>query len=410
MTGPAHRRETDRLRALFARGTLLPPVDSGTPSTADLAVVLARTAGHPDPGPPTDAGASLAAEIGPAPHLVFALVDGLGTALLERLPPAAFLRRHLRRELRAIFPSTTATALTTLATGRWPATHAITGWWTHLPDAGLTAAVLPFTERFSGRPLTESGLSAADVFPTPTLIPHYPRRAASILPAAISESVYSRYVRGSTPGRGYGAVAEGGQAALAHVRASAAASYTYLYVSTVDSAAHRTGPDSRDTLAALAEIDAVLARVAAGLPPGGRLVVSADHGLIRVPPERRHVLDWNDPLLGFLAAPPSGEPRVPLFHLRPGADADAFARAFRQRLGEWFLLLRPAEVEAIRLLGPEPLAPRTRARLGDFLAIAPGPDVLFSRTHGVEGVERLTGYHGGLSPAEMRAPLIVAGG
>src|ERR1043166_4322616 len=48
--------------------------------------------------------------IGPAEHLIFVLLDGLGMNLVRKLPPETFLARHLKTQLHATSPSTTACA------------------------------------------------------------------------------------------------------------------------------------------------------------------------------------------------------------------------------------------------------------------------------------------------------------
>ncbi|MGE5610790.1 MAG: alkaline phosphatase family protein, partial [Bacillota bacterium] len=88
---------------------------------------------------------SLMELIGPAEHYLFILLDGLGMNLLRQLPGDWFLAKHLKTQIQSSCPSTTASALTSVATGQWPAQHAITGWFTHLPEFGLTATILPFT-------------------------------------------------------------------------------------------------------------------------------------------------------------------------------------------------------------------------------------------------------------------------
>src|SRR6185369_9878267 len=85
--------------------------------------------------------------------------------LADRLPPSALVRAHRRLQLQSLFPSTTAAALTSVATGRWPAQHAVLGWWTRLPELDLTATILPFVERFSHQPLAPRGISADYAFP-----------------------------------------------------------------------------------------------------------------------------------------------------------------------------------------------------------------------------------------------------
>lgn len=63
-------------------------------------------------------------------HIVLVLCDGMGNSILEgALPDNSFLRRHNDpNRLRAVFPSTTPAALTTLATAAWPGRHGMPGW------------------------------------------------------------------------------------------------------------------------------------------------------------------------------------------------------------------------------------------------------------------------------------------
>lgn len=63
-------------------------------------------------------------------HIIVILCDGMGNSILEQhLPQTAFLRhRNQSDRLRAVFPSTTPAALTTLATAQWPGQHGVPGW------------------------------------------------------------------------------------------------------------------------------------------------------------------------------------------------------------------------------------------------------------------------------------------
>lgn len=397
--------DLERVRGWLTSGALLPP-DPSVPNTVDLACALASLCGAK--GIELTPGAKeIAATIGEAEHLVFALVDGLGLNLIEEQPPDAFLRRHLALELRAVFLSTTAAALTSLATGLWPAQHALPAWWTYLPEAGLTATVLPFEERYSKRPLGELGVVPASVFLPPPLLARYTRPARSFVPAPIAGSAYSRYVSGGTPASGYETLDGAIDQLVARIGGARAPAYSYLYVPNVDTVEHVHGPRSAQTRAALAEVEAALARLAEALRGRGRLVVSADHGQIEAGDGGRHVLPPDDALLELLIAPPSGEPRVPFFHTRPGRAAQ-FAARFRERFGERFALLSIDDVEELRLLGPTPLSDATRRRVGDYIAITDRAELLFYGPPAYHS-ELLTtrGYHGGLLPDEMRVPLIV---
>jgi hypothetical protein len=393
-----------RLEGWFADGSLVRP-DPSVPGTVHLARALATLGGVEG----IDGGATreLVEAIGAAEQLVFVLADGLGMALLERhLPADAFLRRQVARELRAVFPSATASAVTSLATGAWPAQHAVPGWWVHLQEQALTAVSLPFIERFSGEPLEARGLTTA-VYPEQPLLPRYARRTLVLQPDQIVGSAFSRYFSGETRTQGFGSLEEGVDHALAFLGAAAEPGYVYLYIPTIDHEAHHHGVGSEEVGAAIRAVNAAVERLHAGLA-GGRLVLSADHGLIDVPAEAKRHIGASDPLMDALAVPPTGEPRVPLFHTKPG-QADAFRAAFEARFGDTHILLGVDEVESLGLLGPAPLGARARERVGEFLALTDGPGVIVYRP-GEEpaGFERLVGYHGGLLPDEVRVPLVVA--
>jgi hypothetical protein len=137
------------------------------------------------------------------------------------------------------------------------------------------------------------------------------------------------------------------------------------------------------------------------VPPGVRIVVSADHGQIDVSDADTCMLPDDDPMLELLRAAPTGDPRVPLFHVRPGRQAE-FEAMFRDRFGERFALLTTDELASRQLLGPT-ISGATRSLLGDYTAIPGTPSVL---RHRLESPMR--GYHGGMAAAECRIPLIIA--
>jgi hypothetical protein len=408
--------DVDRLLAAFDAGVLLRP-GGDTPNTLDLALALAAVCGvdgiAETPGSRTIAEAISSPAAGSAPHgvgegypdhVIFVLVDGLGMNAVERLPDGSFLRGHVALEMRALFPTSTAPVLTSLATGLWPAEHGIGGWWSYLPAHGVTATVLPFIERFGKRPLGEFGVSGDDVLRRPTLARRYRRDTLSYFPSYIAESVYTRYSTGGTEARGYAGITSALDAVLAHSALAKAPSFTYLYLPQFDAAEHEHGPYAAKPSRVLRRLDAALARWRERLPPSARVVISADHGQIATPRTCVVELHSDDPLMSMLIAPPDGDGRAPRFHVRPGAQ-EAFVEQFRARIGGRYVLLTIEEVEYLALFGPRPIAPDVRERFGDLQAI-PLDDTLLVYGEGAE--PWLPGNHGALSPEEMRIPLIVA--
>src|SRR6185436_17335693 len=88
-----------------------------------------------------------AQEVGDARNIVLLIVDGLGDNYLQRRGAGSELARRRRASLTSVFPSTTASAITTSYTGRTPLEHGLTGWFTYFGEAGCVSAALPFRSR-----------------------------------------------------------------------------------------------------------------------------------------------------------------------------------------------------------------------------------------------------------------------
>jgi hypothetical protein len=394
--------DVERLLGWFDAGDLRRP-DPLAPGTVHLSRALAALCGAPlQLNEPETA---VAAAIGEPDHVVFVLADGLGMNLIRDLPGDSFLRRHLAMELRSVFPSSTAPARTALATGLWPAKHGVPAWLTYLPDRNLQTVTLPYTERFTAKPLDEAGLDASDLFTQPVLAASYTRDAAFCMNRRIAGSVYTRYVSGGHPQLPYDKVDAAAEVIADRIGAASEATYTHLYYPDVDSALHLHGPSSKEVSAAIARIDAALAALHDATGDRARIVVSADHGGYEVSPDQKLIVEPGDGLSELLVTPHAGEAPVPIFHVRPSHAAD-FAAKFRATAGDAYALLSVDEVDDLRLLGPEPLSATTRSRLGDFIALsAHGESVVYSLDTTLIAMK---GFHGGLMPDEVDIPLVVA--
>jgi hypothetical protein len=326
--------------------------------------------------------------------------------LVEALPETSILRRHLTFEIQSVFPSSTAPALTSLASGEWPSGHGLLGWFVFLPDLDLHVVSLPFRQRFTGLPLNEIGVSGADVFGWPSLLQGYRRHARLLMPRSIARSVYTSAIAGGVTVDTYKSLDQAVMRLLNRLGGDRQEpSYTYFYYPNIDSAAHSHGPSSPQVRAEVHVLDAALERLHAGLDGRARIVVSSDHGGIDLSPAQKLILDPEEHLATLLRTPPSGEPRAPLFHVVPGAEQE-FEAAFRARFGEHFALLTADEVIELGLLGPETPAAVARERIGDYLGISGGRHALIYGTD--QAMVQMSGFHGGLDPDEMRIPLVVA--
>lgn len=396
----ARMSDVPRLLSWFDDGSLVRP-SAGVPNTVALARAVASLAGAPGVG--VDAPARRIVDaVGRSDHYVFVLADGLGMNLVETLQETSFLRSHVAMEMQAVFPPSTAPALTSLATGRWPAGHGLLEWFLYVQSHGLTAVVLPFVERFSKRPLGEFGIAPGDVLTSPSRMPSFAYDVHCHLPQQIAISIYSGYFSGGAPTTGYDKLGDACKTIAARISTAPTPTYDYLYIPYVDAAEHEHGPMARQVRRILLDVEKALLQLAEAVAGRARIIITADHGLLHIDKHAQTEIEDGDELLDLLEAPPAGSARVLLCHVRDG-QRDRFGAAFRARFGAAWVLLTTDEAEALRLFGPGMLSGAARRHLGDFVAVSRPAEAIVYKAD-----VPMLGFHGGLAPDEMRIPLILA--
>ena len=390
----------------FESGALARPRHD-RPNLVDLARAIAKLSGVSDLDLSPSA-AEIATKIGDADHIVLVMADGVGMNLLESMPRNSFLPQRLHDELLTVFPSTTSVALTSLTTGEWPVRHAITGWWTHLPDLGSSATILQYTARNGGRDLREQGIDPKRSYPVRSIWSSIPADTQILVPKSIAGSVYSRYFSGGRTTVGYASLREGIDHAIRRIQGADEKTFTYFYTPRVDTLAHRHGVTRPEVRHALVEVDNELARLHTAVGSKARVVVTADHGFLDAPPPNRHTLRPSRNLLPLLRFPPSGDARVMYLHTWDWAK-DRVRRYFERRFGERFIVIDVEDALAMELFGPDPPSNEASERLGDLIVISAGADILeYNAERGAGKMLQINSHHSGLSPDEMRIPLVVA--
>lgn len=341
------------------------------------------------------------------PLLLFILIDGLGDAFLQRHGQGSTLLAHRCRRITSVFPSTTASAVTTLLTGIAPVTHGLSGWFIQDRRFGGVIAPLPMRIR-AGDPV--HGLFALQrLFPYSSLFQHRCRASVVVSPADIAWSPFSRrHARGATiqAYAGLDGIVDETVAAVSRLR-DVGGGYTYAYYPVFDALSHRFGSASDEVVAEFWRIDAVITHLLERLAGFGvEVVISADHGFIDSPEAQCvHVEDYPD-LAAMLAAPLFGEARAAFCEVRKGADAEFEAFVHDCWAGKT-VAMSSADLLASGLLGPGVKHKRLRERTGSHaLLMAPGWTVR-DRMPG-ERVYSMLGVHGGLTAEEMWVPLIHA--
>lgn len=333
------------------------------------------------------------------------LVDGLGWCQVRAAAGYAPALADLvagrggvpPRVLTTGFPSTTPTSLVSLGTGAAPGRHGVLGFTVNVPgtDRVLTHIAWrddPDPARWQPVPSLFDRATAAGV--ATTVVASGTFRGSGLTVATWGRP---RYV----PASGVEEVAAGMTAALA-----AGPGLVYGYHGAVDHAGHVYGLASAEWAAAAAEADALVGRLVAALPRGSALLVTADHGMLDVPPGNR--LDMAAvPELAAGVRVVAGEARVRYLHAEPGAGPDVLA-AWRAVLGDIAWVGTREEAVAEGWYGPVP--PQHLARIGDVVAVCRADHAVFATGWEPPTVARLVGLHGGLTRAELEIPLLVARG
>ena len=176
----------------------------------------------------------------------------------------------------------------------------------------------------------------------------------------------------------------------------------HCYTPELDLTGHVRGVDSEAWREQLAVVDAFAEQLAARLPAGTVLHVTADHGMVDVGDDAGVDADAS-PVLREGVRALAGEPRARHVHAEPGAAADVLAR-WRAELGDRMAVLTRDEAVAAGLLGPV-VSPAALARTGDVVAIATG-DVAVVRRRAEPRFSALRGQHGALTDDELLVPLL----
>jgi hypothetical protein len=340
-------------------------------------------------------------DAGDASNVVLLIIDGLGDGLLMKHGAGGELARRRRRAMTSVFPSTTASAITTSYTGRTPLEHGLTGWFTYFSDAGCVAAALPFKRRGDMLPLQER-VSAEKIYTAASLFESLPARSIVVTDERIANSQYNvRHCRGAQV-CAYKSVNELVSLVEAAVKSDGGRKLVYAYWPDYDAASHQYGCESAEALAALAQIDAAFGRLVAALAnTDSLLIATADHGFLDCP--REDCLELPASLASQLRFPLCGERRVVFCHVH--SEKEFISRA-TDWLGERAEVKPSRELAAEGWFGGGAPHPLFAERIGDAAILMNDRYTLKDWLPG-EPRHLHIGNHGGTSEEEMTIPLIM---
>ena len=259
----------------------------------------------------TDLPAWMPEEVRHARQAVLLVLDGLGWDQLQDhrqlLPTVAAMNGG---PITSVAPTTTATALSSIATGLTPGEHGLIGY-----RMVLGGEILNVLRWCVGDTDVRRLHPPADVQPFPAFLG---LAVPVVSPFELQTSGFSvAHLRGSKP---VGWRAASSIAVEVGHQLTAGERFVYAYYGGIDKIAHERGFGEYYE-AELRAADRIVGDVIEQLPPGAVLLVIADHGQVHVGPNIVHL---SKELLALVALQ-SGEGRFRWLHARRGGIPDLLA-------------------------------------------------------------------------------------
>lgn len=339
--------------------------------------------------------------LGRAQSVVLVVIDGLGALALRAHAGHA---RHLTAGLSkkdtavSVFPTTTAAALTSIVTGAHPGEHGLVGY--RVLDRSRDRLVNQLTEWES------VGIDPATWQGHSTIFERAAAAGHATFAVGVAAYAHSGFTHATLRGATFVA-AETARERVAVAYALAAdnpGAVVYCYLPEVDKAGHRYGVASDEWLAALEDVDSALAHP---VPAGVGVAITADHGMIDVPPHRQLVLEAGSDCFDGVRHI-GGEPRMMHVYAELDADVDTVAARWSTSLGKAADVLSGRDAIAAGLFGPT-VGDAARQRIGDVIAIARSQWALYDGTAEDQRGRGMIGQHGALTPEERHVPFIRRG-
>lgn len=337
----------------------------------------------------------------PVDNAIVLLIDGLGADALKssaghaRTLCAAMTSKSV---IESGFPTTTASALTTLTTGVKPGQHGLIGY------SVLDAANDRVINQLSG---WDSRIDPATWQRVPTLFET--ALESGLDPVVVGPARYrnSGFTRAVLRGARYvsaASVADRISAVSNEIDTRGSSKLIYVYIPELDQAGHAYGWKSREWTSALESADSAVRDLISSLGPRDGLLVTADHGLLDIP-IHSHVLVGGDLLDGvrFMA----GEPRCLQLYFYPDADdrqRESTIALWKEREGGRAWVATRAEAVEAGWFGE--VSPEVLPRIGDLLVAARKDIAYYDGREANHAGRGMIAQHGSWSPAEVRVPLL----
>ena len=328
----------------------------------------------------------------PVRSSIVVMVDGLGAENLQSAAKfAPFLSSVAHKTIHCGFPSTTASSITTFASGVSNSEHGLFGY--------------KIFDRSREEPVNLlSGVNKYSVLDYLRVEPISREAETKVHAATLREYDDSGFTRATMHGAEHHfSETIAGRFDIAVDISLDGKSLIYVYVPELDQAAHRFGVASAEWQGLLSELDMQMHKLDSRLANDIGLLVTADHGIVDVEKANHVYLDEYVELRDEFVDV-SGDPRVAFLYLRDREKMADVKEFLSNSFADVASVLEPGDLITAgywqeSILQDEDLLP-------DLLLIATSAIAIYHRGFAKASSLRMIGQHGALSNQEIRLPLI----
>lgn len=336
-------------------------------------------------------------DLSPKKSVCLVLIDGLGLDNLKQARAhAGFLNSQQNMQAACYFPSTTASSLVSLATGKPPWETGFIGYQIYDRESRIALNLL------SGWNTEEQALDFQNLETVSELAVKEQVQFHVIAHSAYRNSGFTAAtMRGSTF-HGHDSIPDR-FAKARELLAQGARNLTYLYVPELDQTAHAFGSKSNKWLELLEDVDSEVSTLARGLPKSSGIVLTSDHGVIDI--ERRNHIYVDELIAAETFEYVGGDTRGLFLYLK---DKDSVNQVFKKlddSLADSCYIIKPEELVAAGYWQHS----ARELLLPELILLAKKEVALYHRDFAKKKSMDMVGHHGSISSAEMTIPLIKIG-
>lgn len=344
-----------------------------------------------------------ASELAGRRTVILLVLDGLGYDYVQQ--HGTLFKSHCQSRLTSVFPSTTASSISTFLTGLAPQQHGLTGWFTYLKEVGAVTAVLPGQLRGSQERLATRNIDLGTLYGHTPIFDLLSVHSYIVSPGWIIDTDFNRSHSGRATSLAYENL-DGMFDALQHLaRDSSQQKYVYAYWPDFDRLSHQHGNSSEQVRAHYRQLEQGIERLLGNIQGTDTLLlVTADHGFIDTSEQQMITVNDHPRLHETLVLPLSGEPRVAYCYVAPH-KVEQFCNYIEDNFAAQLECVASADLIAQGAFGLGAPHPLLHERVGHYTLLMKDNYIIKDWLAGERRFFNL-GVHGGTSAREMYVPLI----